>query len=173
MRTTLVVLALALALLAAACSTDNEPDASVGNEPDTPQESEPDTPEESEPDADEQILGAGPYPIADLTFTVQLDSDAGATTYRLACLGDTATLTGETAPGSAESMCLALDDLPIRDRLANGAPTDQLCTQQYGGPEIARVTGMLDGIVIDTELHRTDGCGIADWQLLSALLPPA
>ena len=157
MRRTVVLLTLALALVAAACGTDNEPEIPEGDEPDTA----------------EPVLGAGPYPIADLTITMQLDPDADSTTYRLACLGDTATLTGDTAPRSAESMCLALNDLPIRDRLVNGAPAVQVCTLQYGGPEVARVTGTLDGSTVDTELYRSNGCGIAGWQLLSAFVPPA
>jgi hypothetical protein len=173
MRRTLAVLTLAIALLAAACGTDNDADTSVGGPPDVPAVSAPDTGGGTEPDVGEPVLGAGPYPIGDITITVTLDVDADPAVYRLACLGDTATLTGDSAPGDAATMCLALDDLPIRDRLVNGPPAGQLCTQQYGGPEVANLSGTLDGDAVDADLHRADGCGISDWQLFSAFVPSA
>lgn len=40
------------------------------------------------------------------------------------------------------------------------------CTQQYGGPEEAHVTGTLDGEPVDVTLARTDGCGIAAYEAL-------
>jgi hypothetical protein len=158
MRQLLVVLTVTLALVTTACG--NVTDTSVGDGPsDTP------TPEAEEP------LGAGPYPIADLTVTVQLDQDTDATTYRLACLGDTATVTGDVAADAA-ALCLALDDLPVRDRLVDDVPEDRACTMQFGGPELATLTGTIDGARVDVELDRTNGCGIGDWTLLSPLLPP-
>lgn len=51
-------------------------------------------------------------------------------------------------------------------------PTDQLCTEQYGGADIAQIDGFIDGRSVDTSVDRTDGCGIADWdRLLSDVLP--
>jgi hypothetical protein len=43
---------------------------------------------------------------------------------------------------------------------------ERACTQQYGGPEKARVTGTLDGEPVDVTIDRADGCGIAAYQLL-------
>ena len=40
------------------------------------------------------------------------------------------------------------------------------CTQQYGGPEKAHVTGTLEGDEVDVTLARTDGCGIAAYETL-------
>jgi hypothetical protein len=42
----------------------------------------------------------------------------------------------------------------------------QACTQQYGGPEKARVTGTLEGRPVDVTLDRADGCGIAAYETL-------
>lgn len=120
----------------------------------------------------EPPLGAGPYPIADLVVTFQLDESDDPTTYQLACLGDTATVTGEGAPADAETLCLALDDEPIRDRLVIG-PADDLCTMEYGGPETATITGTLDDTAVDASFDRADGCGISDWALFSSFLPAA
>jgi hypothetical protein len=46
------------------------------------------------------------------------------------------------------------------------------CTQIYGGPETARVTGTLDGRRVDRSFHRADGCGISDWEKVKAVIDP-
>ncbi len=51
---------------------------------------------------------------------------------------------------------------------APGPP--KLCTQQYGGPQVAAVTGMFHGRAVDATFQRTDGCEIARWKAMSALL---
>jgi hypothetical protein len=40
------------------------------------------------------------------------------------------------------------------------------CTQLYGGPEKAHVTGTLRGEPVDRTIDRADGCGIADFEAL-------
>lgn len=44
------------------------------------------------------------------------------------------------------------------------------CTQQYGGPEKAHVTGTLEGRPVDVTIDRADGCGIAAYEQLFAAL---
>ena len=44
------------------------------------------------------------------------------------------------------------------------------CTQQYGGPEQAHLTGMLEGQPVDVTFARSDGCAIADYEALFAAL---
>jgi hypothetical protein len=59
------------------------------------------------------------------------------------------------------------------DKLAEiTAPDDPpvACTQQYGGPEQAHVTGTLRGEPVDVKIDRADGCGIADYEALFAAL---
>jgi hypothetical protein len=46
----------------------------------------------------------------------------------------------------------------------------QACTQQYGGPERAHVTGTLEGKPVDATVTRSDGCGIADYEALFSAL---
>ncbi len=50
-------------------------------------------------------------------------------------------------------------------------PKDVACTQIYGGPEKARITGTWEGRPVDATLSRTDGCQIARWNGLAGLLP--
>jgi hypothetical protein len=51
-------------------------------------------------------------------------------------------------------------------------PTDMACTEQYGGPETARITGRWQVQDVDLELSRTDGCRISQWDSLGPVLPP-
>ena len=157
---------------------DDLPNDQPNDEPNEPDDQPNDTTDEpSEPDDEpddqlsDQPIGAGPYPIADIAFDVNQGNGA-TSTYRLACLGDTATFTGDTAL-VADHACLALAELEVRDRLLTDDHLGRRCTQQYGGPEVARITGTLDDEPIDATIDRTSGCGIADWGiLLAALLPP-
>ncbi|WP_285250600.1 SSI family serine proteinase inhibitor [Pseudarthrobacter sp. fls2-241-R2A-168] len=41
--------------------------------------------------------------------------------------------------------------------------TDQACTEQYGGPQEATVTGVVDGVPVDDAFKRTNGCEISAW----------
>nr|WP_246405868.1 SSI family serine proteinase inhibitor [Modestobacter versicolor] len=50
-------------------------------------------------------------------------------------------------------------------------PADQVCTEQYGGPQTARVTGRWAGEDVSLELARTNGCTIDQWNRLAPLLP--
>jgi predicted secreted protein len=52
----------------------------------------------------------------------------------------------------------------------DGELAGQACTEIYGGPDTATVIGSIGGIDVDTSFHRANGCGIADWELLQALL---
>ena len=50
-------------------------------------------------------------------------------------------------------------------------PPNQMCTQIYGGPQTARITGTWDGKAVDASLKRTNGCETARWDALRPLLP--
>jgi len=46
----------------------------------------------------------------------------------------------------------------------------RLCTQQYGGPQTAVVTGWYLGREVNSRFSRTDGCEIARWRAMAPLL---
>ena len=186
MKRLLVVLTLFF-LIAAACGSDDTEPVSTGddgselpvNDGDEPVSSddpvnEPgdtDPPDDPQPLPDEP-LGAGPYPIADLTITYE-HPDVGVIEYQVVCLGDTATLLGDIDGVSDQRACAALADAGVQTRLIDGAPTDVACTEIYGGPETARIVGTIDDQAVDTTVDRANGCGIDDWDTLMAdLLPP-
>jgi hypothetical protein len=68
-----------------------------------------------------------------------------------------------------EAACLALD--------RNGeyalppVPKNKLCTQVYGGPEQATITGSWRGKPVASRLSLINGCEIARWAALVGLLP--
>jgi hypothetical protein len=52
-------------------------------------------------------------------------------------------------------------------------PKDQVCTQIYGGPQTAHITGTLAGQSVARDLGLRNGCEIADWQKAAPLLAPS
>jgi len=49
-------------------------------------------------------------------------------------------------------------------------PPGTACTQIYGGPQEALVTGTLDGVNVWARFRRRDGCEIARWNRVAFLL---
>ncbi|WP_258724457.1 SSI family serine proteinase inhibitor [Cellulomonas sp. NS3] len=49
-------------------------------------------------------------------------------------------------------------------------PGDALCTQLFGGPQVAVVEGTVAGTAVNARFSRTDGCEIGRWDALAPLL---
>jgi hypothetical protein len=87
---------------------------------------------------------------------------------------------GLDGPARARTISCADDDRQCqRVRAAQPAafapvPDSAVCTQTYGGPATARVTGTLDGEHVDARFSLRDGCQISRWERLAWLLgePP-
>ena len=112
------------------------------------------------------IAGAA-APSADLRITVWPagpDSSAGSQVWRLRCRP-----VGGTLPRRA-SACLRLGAL---ERPFAPVPKNVGCTQIYGGPQEARVTGTFEGRRVWARFKRTDGCEIARWNRVRFLFPVA
>ncbi|KRE81645.1 SSI family serine proteinase inhibitor [Arthrobacter sp. Soil763] len=104
---------------------------------------------------------------AELAVLFKASAEAKAVSYTLRCRG------GEAAAGSkhptAAAACAALKQDPAI--LTPGPrPTDRACTQQYGGPQTATVTGTVDGKTVKSEFSRTDGCEIEFWNAAKDVL---
>ncbi|MEC7672657.1 MAG: hypothetical protein VX525_03810 [Actinomycetota bacterium] len=149
------------ATLITACGEDAEPSTITGAD------------DTSDTVNDDLPLGAGPYPIADLSISFT-DAAGNLAEYRLACLGDTASFTGDFPPGvDAAAACLSVATATARMLLDPDVMVDRMCTEIYGGPETAAIGGLLDGIEVDYEINRTNGCGIDDWErVFAGLIPP-
>lgn len=50
-------------------------------------------------------------------------------------------------------------------------PGNMACTELYGGPQEARVTGSVDGRAVDARFSRKDGCEIARWDAIASFVP--
>ncbi len=50
---------------------------------------------------------------------------------------------------------------------------DRVCTEIYGGPGVARVTGWFRGRKLWVEFRRRNGCEIDRWERVRPLLPRA
>lgn len=156
----------AIAVLAAVVSACGSSDSSTSGESSSPTGS--DSPASSR--SDEEIIG-GDATIASLRIEVTHPS-TDPIVYEVGCWGDTFPVTPEVEGVDGAGGCERLTRDSVQSRVVDGPPPDQICTEQYGGPDRAHITGEIDGQPVDTTIDRADGCGIADWESLVPLLPP-
>ena len=108
-------------------------------------------------------MSASPAPsVTDLAVTVTDDTTAEPLTALLRCGG-----AGTSTHPHAEGACAAVAAVGAAGFAP--VPKDAMCTQVYGGPETARVTGTVDGVAVDATFSRTNGCEIARWDALAPL----
>ena len=112
----------------------------------------------------------GDGPVTSLRVEVLPKPGAAARRATLTCDGSP-TATGFIADPRA-ACDLVSGDAGVRERLFAGSPADQVCTQVYGGPQQAQVSGRIVGRRVDATVTRVDGCGVADWSRLEPLLGP-
>jgi hypothetical protein len=108
--------------------------------------------------------GATAGGTTELTVVVRDAPGRGNRTYTLVC--DPA---GGDHP-DPDAACRSLSELkhPFAP-----VPPDAMCTQIYGGPQTATVTGTFRAEPVNAEFNRTDGCEIARWDMHAALLVEA
>ncbi|MEV6331490.1 SSI family serine proteinase inhibitor [Streptomyces sp. NPDC051909] len=119
--------------------------------------------------------GLGPLPPLPLlsgpdSLTVSIEKTGHAEadgTFRLECGGKP----GGTHPAAANA-CKRLDQLAqAGDDPFVPVPADGICTQQYGGPATAHITGTWHGRSVDARFSRANGCEIDRWENLRPVLP--
>lgn len=97
----------------------------------------------------------------DLNVVVMAGSGQRERTYTLRC----------GPPGgdhpTPRAACRQLEQL--EDPFAT-VPQDTACTEIYGGPQTATVTGTFRGEPVDAQFSRTDGCQISRWDAHAVLL---
>ena len=101
-------------------------------------------------------------PTADLQISLSVrNSEQPSKLWTLRCPA------GGTLPDAAEACSkLARVDDPFAP-----VPQGTSCTQIYGGPELADVSGTFDGKPVDTQFSRGDGCEIERWNRVGFLFP--
>lgn len=125
-------------------------------------------PEDTSPNP--SLPGTTPTPgqgNAELSITLLESPEATPRNFTLVCVDGAPA--AESKHPTAAAACTALKNNPS---LLSPAPvkTDQACTEQYGGPQTAKVTGAVDGVEVAAEFSRTDGCRIAMWDAVSSIL---
>jgi len=101
-------------------------------------------------------------PAEELTITA--DNGSGAVSrWQLTCNPP-----GGTHPDPARA-CQVLET--VGDSALPPVPKGTMCTQVYGGPETATITGTWRGRQINSQFSRTNGCEISRWNALTGVLP--
>jgi len=120
------------------------------------------------PSPSAEFPSAGPgQGNAELAIMVTTAQGAKAVNYTLVCRDGVPA--AESKHPKAAAACAALKQNAAL--LSPGPPpTDQACTQQYGGPQQATVTGSVDGKAVESKFSRTDGCQIAAWNAAKDVL---
>lgn len=96
---------------------------------------------------------------------IALDRGDGSAPQELTLVCDAA------ASGTHPSPQQACEQLERLGSPFEPLPDGVVCTEQYGGPQSARVTGSWQGQPVDLRLSRIDGCRAAQWDRLGPLLP--
>jgi hypothetical protein len=106
-------------------------------------------------------------PGVDLTVLVTGLPDGGEHTFRL--LARNGSVSPESTVPDPSSALAAVERFGEEIFFAVRR-TDMICTQQYGGPQVALVTGVLHGRQVHSRFSLTDGCEIARWRAMEPLL---
>ncbi|WP_284981847.1 serine protease inhibitor [Arthrobacter sp. efr-133-TYG-118] len=105
----------------------------------------------------------------DVELTITLTEAPGAVDYEFVLLGSGGEVSeGSTLPDPRAALA-AVEQFGEEIFFPVPRP-DRICTQQYGGPQVALVTGRFRGREVSSRFSRTDGCEIARWRTMAALL---
>ena len=152
-----LVLAAALALLAG-CATPSDPGGSpTGDATPAPTTVSPEPSASPEPDPT-----TGAEVPAELTIVLDETGSGVTRTMTLTCAP-----TGGDHPDAAAA-CATLAAVGA-DAFAP-PPLDEMCTEQWGGPQVATVEGTVDGESVRARFSRTNGCEISRWDAVAAVL---
>jgi hypothetical protein len=106
-----------------------------------------------------------------VNLTVKVEDGNGKTAEATLECGDDSAKGGGFLEDAAEQHCR--DALAMEKMLTTRPPRDRVCTQIYGGPQTARITGTFGAQDVARHLKRTNGCEIEDWKQADALLAPS
>lgn len=104
---------------------------------------------------------------AELSIMVKPSESGAPTNFTLVCQNGVPA--AESQHPNAGTACTALRGNPA---ILSPAPkaTDQACTQQYGGPQQATVSGVVDGKPVEANFSLRDGCEISAWNAAKDVL---
>jgi hypothetical protein len=121
-------------------------------------------PAPSSPPAPSAGPGAG---NAELAIMVKPSDAEPAVNYTLVCQNGVPA--AESKHPTAQAACTALkNNAALLSPSTQG--TAQACTEQYGGPQQATVTGIVDETPVDATFARRNGCEISAWDAAKDIL---
>jgi LysM repeat protein len=114
-------------------------------------------------------------PAAPKSAQLSIDARTGSLNSELVPSSATLDCDGRSASGSgflerAPRPACALVRSGALTKIAAAHRRARLCAESYGGPQLARLSGRIGARRITLTVDRTDGCGIAEWDRLRALL---
>ncbi|MCS3493438.1 hypothetical protein M2368_002450 [Arthrobacter sp. JUb119] len=109
-------------------------------------------------------IGQGPQ--TQLEITIRDDGSEISQQYSLECTGEQAA-ESSTLPNASKA-CLQLELEP--GAIAGEVDPQEICTEIYGGPQRAEISGTLHGETVNTSFSRHNGCAIDRWDAASFLL---
>ncbi len=103
----------------------------------------------------------------ELQIKITPSPDAQVQEYLLEC--DRTTPSEASNVPQPEAACALVEESAQGLFFTKPDPTLQ-CTQQFGGPQTATVTGTVDGRPVQSDFARSDGCEIDRWQSMEPIL---
>lgn len=106
-----------------------------------------------------------------IDLTLRSDPGNGSVaTGTLTCRPGEKRATGALAK-RAPAARLCADAAALGPFLLAKSPGKRVCTQLYGGPQTARITGTIDGRRVNRTFRRTNGCEVEDYERVAKILP--
>jgi len=102
-----------------------------------------------------------PEPADSTHLTIVVTDGSGDVTWILTC---------DPPGGDHPNPTGACTALARATRPFDPVPADMLCTQVWGGPETATIRGTWRGERVDASYNQTNGCEIARWNQIAAVL---
>ena len=104
---------------------------------------------------------------AELAIMIKPTETAAPANFTLVCQNGVPA--AESQHPNAAAACIAIKNNPS---ILSPVPAGkvQACTQQYGGPQTATVTGVVDGRQVQVTFSMKDGCEIAAWNAAKDVL---
>jgi hypothetical protein len=117
-----------------------------------------------EEEADDGFVPGTPAPTTQLTVRVDADGDGPGEPKQARIFCDQES----TERGSPCAAAKALEPADFEP-----TPSDVACTEIFGGPETATISGTLERKRVEGSFSRQDGCAIARWDKVAPLLAEA
>ena len=104
-----------------------------------------------------------------IDLIIRLREDPAAVEYEFRLKANDGTPSADSTVPDPTAALAVVERFGERIFFPTPAPP-RLCTQQYGGPQVAVVSGTFHGRRVEAVFSRTDGCEIPRWNAMAPLL---